>query len=117
LLRVVQAGERAHLVVTELGVVEQDAGHEQRPGERPPPRLVGAGDEARPELAVELEQLPSGASRHGSEHSAALSRCRNPARSCYSATVSASASGSASVSGSTSASGSASASGSEAASG
>jgi hypothetical protein len=74
LLRVVQAGERTHLVVTQLRVVEQHAGHEQRPGERPPPRLVGARDEARTELAVELEELPAGATSHGRENSAALSR-------------------------------------------
>ena len=76
LLRVVQAGERAHLVVAQLRVVEQHARDEQRPGERPAPRLVGAGYEARAELPVELQELASGAARHGSEHSAALSRRR-----------------------------------------
>ena len=40
LLRVVQAGQRADAVVAQARVVEQDAGDDQRPGERPPPGLV-----------------------------------------------------------------------------
>src|SRR5262249_38386132 len=74
LLRVVQAGERPDLVVAQLRVVEQYARHQKRPRERPAARLVGAGDEAHAELAVELEKLASGtAARHAGEHSAALS--------------------------------------------
>ena len=46
--------ERPHAVVAQHRVVEQHAGHDERPGERPAPRLVGACDEARAELAVEL---------------------------------------------------------------
>src|SRR4029079_402901 len=39
--------------------VEQHAGDDERARERPAPRLVRAGDEARAEPAVEREQLPS----------------------------------------------------------
>ena len=74
LLGVVQARERTYLVVVQLRVVEQHTGHEQRSRQRPAPCLVGAGHEARSELAIELEELASGAACHGSEHSAAFSR-------------------------------------------
>ena len=85
LLRVVQERERADAVVAQPRVVEQDARDEQRPGERPPARLVGAGDEARAEPTVELEKLPAGASRHGREDSAAASRHRLMSRFRHSA--------------------------------
>ena len=49
-------------------------GDEQRPSQRPASGLVGAGDEAGAELAIELKELPAGASSHGREDSAALSR-------------------------------------------
>jgi hypothetical protein len=74
LLRVVEACERPHPVVAQLRVVEQHAGHEQRPRQRSSPRLVGACDEARTELAIELKKLPAGATSHGREHSAGRSR-------------------------------------------
>ena len=73
LLRVVQAGERADGVVVQPRVVEQDACDDERAGERAAPRLVGARDEARAELAVVLEELPAGATSHCREDSAALS--------------------------------------------
>jgi hypothetical protein len=64
LLGVVQARERTHAVVAQPRVVEENTGDEERPRERPPPRLVSACDKARTELAVELEELPAGASCH-----------------------------------------------------
>ena len=74
LLRVVQAGKRPDPMVAQSRVVEQDARDQERPGERPASRLVGAGDEACPEPAVELEELLAGASRHEREDSAAARR-------------------------------------------
>src|SRR4029079_114028 len=74
LLRVVQTGERADLVIAQLRVVEQHARHEQRPRAPHTPRPAGDGHDARAELAVELEKLASGAAGHGREDSAALSR-------------------------------------------
>src|SRR5439155_3279501 len=65
LLRVVQAGERADAMVAQPRVVEQDSRDEERPRQRPATSLVGARDEAHAELAVELEELSPGASRHG----------------------------------------------------
>ena len=73
LLRVVQAGERPDAWSCRQRVVEQDACDEERAGERAAAGLVGARDEARAELAVVLEELPAGATRHCREDSAALS--------------------------------------------
>ena len=56
LLGVVEVAERAAVAQREPLVVEQDRGGDQRARERAAPGLVGAGDEARAELAVEAEQ-------------------------------------------------------------
>ena len=56
LLGVVQAGEGAAVGVREPLVVDQDRGGDQRPGQATPPGLVGAGDVATLEAAVEGEQ-------------------------------------------------------------
>ena len=56
LLRVVQAGERAAVRARERLVVDQDRGGDQRPGQAAPPGLVGAGDLAAAEPAVEGEE-------------------------------------------------------------
>ena len=47
-------------MVAQALVVEQHARDDERPGERPTPRLVGPGDEPRAERAVEPEQLLAG---------------------------------------------------------
>ena len=57
LLRVVQERERPDLVVAQALVVEQHARDDERPCERPPPRLVGPGHEAAAEVPVEAQQL------------------------------------------------------------
>ena len=74
---------RAHLRVVELAesarrsrrlsalVVDQHRRGDQRPGERAAPGLVGAGDEAGAELAVEPEQ-PRGRRRRRARRVAAL---------------------------------------------
>jgi len=49
-----------YLVLAQRAVVEQHARDDERPGERPAARLVRAGDEPRPELAVEREELAAG---------------------------------------------------------
>ena len=64
LLGVVEVGERPDLVVAQTVVVEQHAGDDERPGERPAARLVRTRDEARAEPAVEPEEPLAGA-RHG----------------------------------------------------
>ena len=69
LLRVVQQPERPHLVVAQTAVVEQDAGHHQRPRQRAATGLVRAGDEPRAQLAVVPKELLAGAQRHGRENS------------------------------------------------
>ena len=61
LLRVVQPGEREPLGAADPLQVDQDAGGEQRPGQRPAPRLVHTGHEAAAEGAVEAEQASGGA--------------------------------------------------------
>ena len=61
LLGVVQRSQRAQLARGERVVVEQHAGRDQRPGEAAAPGLVGAGDEAEAEAAVEREQPPAAA--------------------------------------------------------
>ena len=70
LLRVVQVRERPDAVLAQARVVEQHTGDDERPGERAPPGLVGSGDEARAELAVELEELLAGPA-HAPDDSAA----------------------------------------------
>jgi hypothetical protein len=44
-------------MVSQAGVVEQDAGDDERPRERASSRLISARDEARTEVAVALEAL------------------------------------------------------------
>jgi hypothetical protein len=56
LLRVVQVRQRAHLVLLQRCVVEQHPRDDERPGERAPTCLVGAGDVPRSELPVELQK-------------------------------------------------------------
>ena len=56
LLGVVQRAQRAQLAGGERLVVEQHAGRDERPGETAAAGLVGAGDEADAEAAVEREQ-------------------------------------------------------------
>src|SRR5581483_3839946 len=60
LLRVVQDGERTDAVVAEALVVEQDARHDEGPGERAASGLVGSGDVARAKRAVEAEETATG---------------------------------------------------------
>ena len=50
-------------------VVEEDGRGHERPGETSAPCLVGSGDEARPEPAIEIEELPARLA-HGAEDSA-----------------------------------------------
>jgi hypothetical protein len=57
LLRVVEKPERAHPVIAQASVVQQDAGDDERPGKRPAPGLVRPRDEPRTEPPVELEEL------------------------------------------------------------
>src|SRR4029453_1488975 len=64
LLRVVEVGQRPGAMGAERLGVEQPAGHDEGPGERPAPRLVGTGHEARAEPAVETKE-PLAGSRHG----------------------------------------------------
>src|SRR6202035_3071638 len=61
LLGVVQRAERPQLARGDGLVVEQHTGRHQRPGEAPAPRLVGSGDEAHAETAIEREQPPPAA--------------------------------------------------------
>ncbi len=56
LLGVVQAGEGAAIGVGERLVVDQHRGGDQRSGEATAPGLVGAGDPAAAETAVEGEE-------------------------------------------------------------
>ena len=51
-------------MVAQALIVEEDARDDERTREAPAPGLVGAGDEARPEPAVEGEELSAGR-RHG----------------------------------------------------
>ena len=51
-------------MVAQAVEVEQDARDDERPGERPAPRLVGTRDEAHAEPAVEREEPPAGQLRH-----------------------------------------------------
>ena len=49
--------------------VEHDAGDDERPCERPAACLVGAGDVAAAQLAIEREELPAGSLHHDGEDS------------------------------------------------
>ena len=71
-LRVVQIRERAPVAAAQGAVVDQHRCGDQRPCQRAAPRLVGAGDEARSERAVEAEQpLPPGGAGRGARARAA----------------------------------------------
>ena len=78
LLRVVEVRERPHAVLLEGAVVEQDARHHERAGERAASGLVGAGDEAGAELAVDVRRrcpvLFAVPLRMGAEDSGRVSR-------------------------------------------
>ena len=50
-------------------MVEQDAGDDERPGERPPTGLVGARDVTNAETPVEAEQALARWERHPAEDS------------------------------------------------
>ena len=67
LLRVVQQRERPRAVPVERVVVEQDAGDDERAGERSSARLVGARDEPDAEPAVVAEKPLAGLGAHRSE--------------------------------------------------
>ena len=56
LLGVVELAERAPVAQAEALVVDQHRGGDQRAGERAAPGLVGAGDVARAQRAVEAKQ-------------------------------------------------------------
>src|SRR5207247_6402537 len=60
LLRVVQERERPDAVVAEARIVEQDAGADERTGERAATGLVRPGDEPRGEAAIEPKQPLAG---------------------------------------------------------
>ena len=51
-------------MVAQALVVEEDACDDERAGQRAAAGLVGAGDEARAELAVEREQFLTDRTRH-----------------------------------------------------
>src|SRR6266487_816422 len=72
LLRVVEIPERSHLVVAQAAVVEQHAGHHQRPRQAAATSLVGSRDQPGAEPPVELQELLAGARRHGAEDSRPL---------------------------------------------
>jgi hypothetical protein len=57
LLGIVEVAERAAVAHRQALVVDQHPGGDERPRERATTGLVGTGDEANSELAVELEQL------------------------------------------------------------
>jgi hypothetical protein len=57
LFGVVEHAERPAVAHRQPLVVDQHPGGDQRPRERAAPGLIGAGDEPRAQLAVELEQL------------------------------------------------------------
>ena len=81
LLRVVEESERPHLVVAETAVVEQHAGHDQRPGQAATTRLVGSGNQPGAELPVELQELLACLrGRHPAEVSCATRRALRASR-------------------------------------
>jgi hypothetical protein len=59
LLGIVEGAEGAALGRTDALEVEEDGGDDERAGQASPSRLVGPGDEANPEAAVEAQQLPA----------------------------------------------------------
>ena len=67
LLRVVQGRERPDARAAQRVVVEEDAGDDERPCERPAPRLVRARDEPHAELAIESEEALAAGSSHAAE--------------------------------------------------
>ena len=70
LLRVVQERERTRAVVAHGVEVEQDARDDERPGERPAPRLVRSGDESAPPVNDRTRAaLPAGQVRHPADNS------------------------------------------------
>src|SRR5581483_11399072 len=86
LLRVVEEGERTDAVLAKRAVVEQHARDDERARERPSPRLVGTGNEPRPEPAIESQQLLAGPLHgHVADLSAATGRLPRLPGSCYSA--------------------------------
>ena len=76
LLRVVESRERPDPTVAQRRVVEEDAGDDQRAGERAAPRLVRTCDEARLEAPVEPEQALTRGDRHAPRISLAAGRDR-----------------------------------------
>ena len=74
LLRVVEEAERPDAMVAQRAVVEQDARHDQRPGERAAPRLVRAGDETCAEASIEAQELLAGPLLHGADLTASAGR-------------------------------------------
>ena len=67
-------------MVAQTTVIEQDAGDDERPGERPSASLVGARDEPCAKATVEPKQLLAGA-LHGREDSGPISGRRRLLRS------------------------------------
>jgi hypothetical protein len=59
-LRIVELRERCADTTLETAVVEEHRCGHERPGERAPPRLVGAGDERHAESAVVAQQTVTG---------------------------------------------------------
>jgi hypothetical protein len=67
LLRVIQRGERPYPRPPQELIVEKDARDHERPGEGAAPGLVGAGDEAHAEPAIESEKTLAAGARHAAE--------------------------------------------------
>ena len=67
LLRVVQERERTDARAAQRVVVEEDAGDDEWPCERTPPRLIRARDEPHAELAIESEEALAAGSSHAAE--------------------------------------------------
>jgi hypothetical protein len=68
-------------VVAQDAVVEEHGRGDERPREASAPCLVGPGDEARPEPAIEIEELPARLA-HGPEDSAYV-RCFSRTRAFF----------------------------------
>ena len=69
LLRVVQQRERADAVAAKRGVVEEDAGNDERACERSAPSLVRACDEAHSEPSIVCEEPLAAGPSHAAEDS------------------------------------------------
>jgi hypothetical protein len=67
LLRVVEAGERAHAVAAERAVVKEYAGDHERAGERPASRLVRTRHEAHAEPPIVCEEPLTARAGHAAE--------------------------------------------------